>query len=141
MRKLTILCTVLALLVGALAGTALAKGGFKAKTFNFEGDVVSTSTTSVVVDVVKGNGAARQFEGQQKTFVVSASTRVDREDVRILPTDLVAGEEVRVQSKAPAGSTDNFPARKISAKDDGGTTGGTTNETTDGTTEDNGGAN
>lgn len=113
--KLTILCTVLALLVGALAGTS--QGRLQGKAYNFEGDVVSA--TSVVV-VAKGNGAARQFEGQHKTFVVGPSTRVDRDDVRVLPTDLVPGEEVRVQSRAPAGSTDDFPARRISARDNGG---------------------
>ena len=43
--------------------------------------------------------------------------------------DPVAGEEVRVQSKAAATQKDKFPARRISATDDGcGTTGGTSED-------------
>ena len=141
MRRAVILAT-LALLLLVVAGVTaaqdpLAKGGNSNKTYNLRGEVVSASDTSVVVDVEKGNGAARQFEGQQKTFVVSSATRVDREEVRISAADLVAGEEVRVQSRAAANLTDDFPTRRTSVKDDGG---GTTGGPTSGTTEDSGGS-
>jgi hypothetical protein len=121
-----ILPVILALVVGAMAGTALAKGGVKSTTYNFKGTLVSESGTTAVVGITQGNGAARKFVGQQLTFTVASSTRVDRDDVPVSLSSLV-GEEVRIQSKAPGNTTNNFPARRISAEsgeDNGGTTSG-----------------
>ena len=120
MRRLIVVGMLVALLVAAVGGTALAKqgrGGADRATFNFKGTVVSTSSDAVVVDVENGNKKARAFEGQRLSFAVTADTRVERDDVRVAITDLAAGEEVKVQSRAPRDATE-FSARKVDAKGD-----------------------
>jgi hypothetical protein len=120
-RRFIVVGMLVALLVAAVGGTALAKGqgrgGADRATFNFKGTVVSASSDAVVVDVEDGNKKARAFEGQQLSIAVTEDTRVERDDVRVAITDLAAGEEVRVQSKAPRDATE-FSARKVDAKGD-----------------------
>lgn len=141
MRRVMIVGMLMAVLVAALTGTAIAqgqgqgqgrgqgeesgqgqgrgqgRGGFDESTFNFKGTVVSTSSDAVVVAVEDGNKKARAFEGQQVSFAVNESTRVERDDTTIAVTELVPDEEVRVQSKAPRDATE-FTARKVDVKDD-----------------------
>lgn len=127
MRRVAMFGAVLALIVLSLGGVAVAKGqgkghgkgqghgGGKVSTFVFKGTVVEASDDSVLVEVEGGNRKARAFVGRQVSFGVMESTMVERDDAPISATELLPEEEVTVQSKAPAGSTE-FTARKISSE-------------------------
>jgi hypothetical protein len=125
MRKATILTLVAALLVALTAGMAVAKGkpadkGSKGKgpavvTYVFKGTVAEVGEGSLVVDVEKGNKAARPFAGQQVRFAVTEATKVELNEEEAAPSDLEAGDEVVVQSKAKKGAT-SFEARIVSAE-------------------------
>jgi hypothetical protein len=92
---MAILVAVAALMVALVAGTAAAKGGGGMKTFNFKGDAISENGSSISVEVTDGNR-----RGREAAEVVAADG------------------EVRVQSKAPEGSSDGFVARKVTVEAD-----------------------
>jgi hypothetical protein len=121
MRRMMMVGMLVAILVVAVAGVAVAKGqgrgGHDESTFNFKGTVVEAGGDAVVVAVEDGNKKARAFEGQQVSFAVDGNTRIkDDDDTLIAAADLTPGEEVRVQAKAPRDATE-FTARKIDVKD------------------------
>ncbi len=72
---------------------------------------------SVTVDVEKGNRAARgKFVGQEPaTFAVNSATKIERNDEDAGLTDVQVGDEVKIQSKAPASAT-TFTARQLQAE-------------------------
>ena len=112
-----ILAAIAALVVALAAGTATAKqnGKYRA-TYNFEGTVqeVSADGSYVVVDVTGGNKRARAHLGIQQFGVTGATTvEINEEDAAL--SDLAAGDEVDVQSKAAKDATE-FVARKISVE-------------------------
>ena len=117
MRKTVILMAVAALMVALVAGTAAAKQGGKGKaTYNFDGTVqeVASDGSYVVVDVTDGNKRARAHLGIQQ-FGVTPETKIEVNEEEAELSDLVAGDEVRVQSKAAKDATE-FVARKISVE-------------------------
>ena len=122
-RKAAILAVLAAILVAMLGGTAGAKGGkVKTKTCNFKGTVtaVAEDGSSVSVEVTGGNKAAREAakgREQPMVFPVSGSTKVGIDGQDAAVTDVVVGDPVKVQSKAPE-DADEFPARKISVEHD-----------------------
>jgi preprotein translocase subunit YajC len=125
MKKATLLMLVAALLVALTAGTAAAKGkpaykGSKGKgpavvTYVFEGTVAEVGEGSLLVDVEKGNKAARPFAGQQVRFAGTEATKVELNEEEATLSDLQAGDEVVVQSKAKKGAT-SFEARVVSVE-------------------------
>ena len=121
MKKATILVAVAALMVALLAGTATAEskkgpgGGSAVKTYNFEGTIAEIGEDSVVVEVTKGNKAARPFVGQAVPFAVTAETKIEVDEAEATLSDLVVGDEVSVQSRAPR-DAQSFTARKIEAE-------------------------
>jgi preprotein translocase subunit YajC len=125
MKRATIFALVAALLVALTAGTALAKGkpadkGSKGKgpavvTYVFKGTVTEVGEGSLLVDVEKGNRAARPFAGQQVRFAVTEATKVELNEEEAALSDLQAGDKVVVQSKAKKGAT-SFEARVVSAE-------------------------
>ena len=124
MRKMAILVAVAALMVTLVAGTAAAKGGGGMKTFNFKGDAVSENGSSISVEVSDGNRrgreAAEAHPGVPMVFaVVGGTTKVEIDDAPASLAEVVAADgEVRVQSKAPEGSSDGFVARRITVETD-----------------------
>ncbi len=112
-----LLMAVAALVVALAAGTATAKqNGKNVSTYNFKGTVeeVALDGSYVVVDVTDGNKRARAHLGIQQ-FGVTEDTKVEvNEEVAAL-SDLVGGDEVKVQSKAAKDATE-FVARKISVE-------------------------
>jgi hypothetical protein len=94
-----------ALLLALMAEVALAKGpnsgpgGGDAKTFNFKGTVDSINLedpTSVGVDVDKGNGRAKVYEGQTLTFTVGTTTKIEVDEDKASLNELTVGDEVKV---------------------------------------------
>ncbi len=117
MRKIMVLMMVAALVVALAAGTASAKQGGKGiATYNFKGTIqeVATDGSYVVVDVTDGNRRAREHLGVQQ-FGVTSDTKVKVNEVEAQLSDLVVGDEVKVQSKAAKDAT-AFVARKISVE-------------------------
>ena len=124
MKKITLLALVGALMLALVGGTAVAapgkgKGGTKDKviTYTLFGTVTAVGEGSVTVDVEKGNKAARmKFVGQEPaTFAVDSGTKIERNDEDALLTDVQVGDEVKIQSKAPASAT-TFTARQLHAE-------------------------
>ena len=112
-----ILMAVAALLVALVAGTAAAEQGGKDRaTYNFDGTVqeVASDGSYVVVDVTDGNKRARAHLGIQQ-FGVTSDTKIEVNEEEAELSALSAGDEVRVQSKAPKDATE-FVARKISVE-------------------------
>lgn len=119
MRKLMLLMAVAALVVALGAGTATAKQNGKNKaTYNFKGTVVAVAGDGsyLEVDVTDGNKRARAHLGLQQ-FGVTEDTRLEIDDEDVDLSAFVAGDEVRVQSKA-AKDAEEFVARKISVETD-----------------------
>jgi PDZ domain-containing secreted protein len=117
MRKLMLLAVVAAMVVALAAGTATAKQNGKDRaTYNFKGTIqgVAEDGSYVVVDVTDGNKRARAHLGEQQ-FGVNEDTEVEINEEDALLSDLVPGEEVKVQSKAAKDATE-FVARKISVE-------------------------
>jgi len=117
MKRLMILATVMALVVALAAGTATAKQNGKDRaTYNFKGTVeeVAEDGSYVVVDVTDGNKRARAHLGLQQ-FGVTEDTKVEINEEDAAVADLVTGDEVKVQSKAPKDATE-FMARRISVE-------------------------
>ena len=117
MRKLILLAAVAALLVALAAGAATAKQNGKDRaTYNFKGTVeeVAEDGSYVVVDVTDGNKRAREHLGIQQ-FGVTEDTKVEVNEEDAALSDLVAGDEAKVQSKAAKDATE-FVARKISVE-------------------------
>jgi hypothetical protein len=117
MRRLMLLAVVAALVVALAAGTATAKqNGKNRATYNFKGTVqeVAIDGSYVVVDVTDGNKRARAHLGVQQ-FGVTEDTKVEINEEDATVSDLTAGEEVKVQSKAAKDATE-FEARKISVE-------------------------
>ncbi len=117
MRNLMLLAAVMALVVALAAGTATAKqNGKNRATYNFKGTVqeVAADGSYVVVDVTDGNKRARAHLGVQQ-FGVTEDTKVEINEEDGFLSDLVAGDEVEVQSKAAKDATE-FVARKISVE-------------------------
>lgn len=111
------------LAVALAAGAAVAapgkgKGGTKDKvvTYSLFGTVKAVGEDSVTVDVEKGNKAARvKLVGQEPaTFAVDSETKIERNDEDAALTDVQVGDEVKIQSKAPASAT-TFTARQLQA--------------------------
>ncbi len=112
-----LLMAVAALVVALAAGTATAKqNGKNRATYNFKGTVqeVAAGGSYLTVDVTDGNRRAREHLGVQQ-FGVTEDTKVEINEVEAAVSDLVVGEEVKVQSKAPKDATE-FVARKISVE-------------------------
>ncbi len=112
-----LLMAVAALVVALAAGTATAKqNGKNRATYNFKGTVqeVALDGSYVVVDVTDGNKRARDHIGIQQ-FGVTEDTKVEINEEDATVSDLVAGDEVKVQSKA-AKDAPEFVARKISVE-------------------------
>ena len=119
LRKATILMAVVALMVALVAGAAAAKqGGKNMATYNFKGTIeeVGADGDYVVVDVSGGNRAAREHLGIQQ-FGVTPATRIEVNDQAAALSDLVPGDEVKVQSKAAKDATE-FAARKVSVENE-----------------------
>lgn len=117
MRKLMLLAAVAALVVALAAGTATAKqNGKNRATYNFKGTVeqVAEDGSYVVVDVTDGNRRARAHLGVQQ-FGVTEETKIEINEEDALLSELVPGDEVKVQSKAAKDATE-FVARKISVE-------------------------
>ena len=117
MKKVLILMAVVSLMVALVAGTAAAKqNGKNLATYNFEGTVeeLADDGSYVVVDVTDGNKRGRAHLGIQQFGVTSdTEIEVNEEDAQL--SDLAAGDEIRVQSKAPKDATE-FVIRKISTE-------------------------
>ena len=112
-----ILMTVAALMVALAAGTATAKQSGKGMaTYNFEGTIqeVAADGSYVVVDVIDGSRRAREHLGVQQ-FGITSDTTVEVNEVDAELSDLAAGDEVTVQSRAAKDATE-FVARKISVE-------------------------
>lgn len=117
MKRLMILAVVAALAVALAAGTATAKqSGKNMATYNFKGTIgeVAADGNYVVVDVTGGNRAARDHTGVQE-FGVTSATSIEVDDQAAVLSDLVPGDQVKVQSKAARDATE-FAARKISVE-------------------------
>ena len=117
MRKATILMAVVALMVALVAGSAAAKqGGKNMATYNFKGTIeeVGADGNYVVVDVTGGNRAARGHSGIQQ-FGVTPAIRIEVDGQTAALSDLVPGDQVKVQSKAARDATE-FAARKVSVE-------------------------
>ncbi len=117
MRKAMILMAVAALMVALVAGTAAAKQSGKDRaTYNFKGTVeeVAADGSYVVVDVTDGNRRAREHLGTQQ-FGVTSNTKIEVNEEDAELSALAAGDEVKVQSKAPKDATE-FVARNISVE-------------------------
>jgi len=117
MKRLMVLAAVAALVVALMAGTATAKqNGKNRATYNFKGTVqeVAVDGSYVVVDVTDGNKRAREHLGTQQ-FGVTEDTKVEINEEDAAVSDLVVGEEVKVQSKAAKDATE-FVARNISVE-------------------------
>jgi hypothetical protein len=131
MRKVTILVAVATLMVALVAGTAAAKqnGKYRA-TYNFKGTLeeVASDGSYVAVDVTDGNGRGRDIAeayaednpGEPMVFPVTSETKVEINDAPASPSDLVIGNEVKIQSKAAkdATSATTFDARKVSVENE-----------------------
>ena len=143
MKKMTLLALVAALVVALTAGTAVAKPGKgkgpkkeKTVTYVFQGTVAEVNqagtdpTTglpitdpdtgepvedAVVVDVKKGNKAAKSYVGQQAEFAVDSATKIERNDQEAPLAKIQQGDKVMVQVEAPASAT-SFAAKIISAE-------------------------
>lgn len=110
-----------ALMLALLAGTAVAKSGKGTVTYNFHGIVTEVTDSSVIVDVKKGNKAGRTFiaaNGASQTFDVTSSTKIEVEDLDATLADIAAGDEVKVQVKAPANATSPLTARQLEVEDE-----------------------
>jgi enolase len=117
MRKAMILLATVALMVALVGSTAAAKQGGKDRaTYNFKGTVqeVAVDGNYVVVDVTGGNKRARAHLGLQQ-FGVMPETKIEVSEEEANLSDLVQGDEVKVQSKAAKNATE-FDARKISVE-------------------------
>lgn len=117
MRNAVILLATVALMVTLVAGVATAKqGGKNRATYNFKGTVqeVAADGSYVVVDVTGGNKSARAHLGIQQ-FAVTPETKIEVNEVEAELSTLVAGDDVKVQSKAAKDAT-QFGARKISVE-------------------------
>ena len=117
MRKAVILLATVALMVTLVAGVATAKqGGKNRATYNFKGTVqeVAADGSYVTVDVTGGNSRAREHLGLQQ-FGVTTETEIEVNEEEAALSDLVAGDDVNVQSKAAKDAT-QFGARKISVE-------------------------
>jgi hypothetical protein len=127
MRKHVVLLLVAALVTALTAGTAAAKPGkgkgpkpVKTVTYVFEGTVAQTpaaDATSLTVNVTGGNKAGRTAaKGRpQMDFGVVAngtkdSTKIELDGARVALSELRAGDEVVVQSKAPRARPASPPA-------------------------------
>ena len=112
-----ILLATVALVVALFGGTAAAKQGGKDRaTYNFNGTVqgVAADGTHVVVEVTGGNKRARAHLGLRQ-FGVTPETKIEVGGEEASLSDLVPGDEVKVQSKAAKDATE-FGARKISVE-------------------------
>jgi hypothetical protein len=110
---------VVALMVALVAGSAAAKqGGKNMVTYNFKGTIeeVGADGNYLVVDVTGGDRAARGHAGLQE-FGVTPATRIEVDDQAAALSDLVPGDEVKVQSKAARDATE-FAARKVSVENE-----------------------
>ena len=119
MRKATTIMAFVALMVALVAGSAAAKqGGKNMATYNFKGTIeeVVADGNYVVVDVTGGNRAAREHVGVQE-FGVTPATSIEVDDQAAVLSDLVPGDQVKVQSKAARDATE-FAARKISGENE-----------------------
>jgi len=116
-KRITVLMAVMALVVALMAGSVSAKqNGKNRATYNFKGVVqeVAEDGSYLVVDVTGGNKRARAHIGPQ-SFGVTPDTRVEVNDEDAALSALVAGDEVKVQSKAAKDAT-VFDARKVSVE-------------------------
>ena len=112
-----LLMAVAALVVALAAGTATAKqNGKNRATYNFKGTVqeIAVDGSYVVVDVTDGNRRAREHLGVQQ-FGVTEDTKIEINEEDALLSELVPGDEVKVQSKAAKDATE-FVGRKISVE-------------------------
>ncbi|HET7481081.1 MAG TPA: hypothetical protein VFJ72_16370 [Rubrobacteraceae bacterium] len=127
MKKTMALVLVVALMVAMFAGIAEAKGrpagkgkpadkGNPVVTYVFKGDVASVQDGSVTVDVQRANKFAQSYVGQQVEISVSDSTRIVKDDAPATLTDLVRGDKVVVQSRAPRLGAESFTASGIVAE-------------------------
>ncbi len=128
MRKTMVLVAVAALMVALVAGSAAAKqNGKNVATYNFKGTLVEVAPdgSSVSVNVTDGNGRGREVaeayalaHPDEPMVFLTPETKVEIDDAPATLSDLAAGDEVRVQSKAPKNAPTNFVARKISVEDE-----------------------
>ncbi len=128
MRKTMMLVAVAALMVALVAGSAAAKQkGKNTATYNFKGTLVEVAPdgSSVSVDVTDGNGRGREvaeayaLERPNEPMVfLTPETKVEIDDAPASLSDLAAGDEVRVQSKAPKNAPTTFVARQISVENE-----------------------
>ena len=145
MKKTALLALIGALVVALVAGTAVAKpgsdnSGKKKVTYVFHGTVTALTQAvtdpntglpipdpntglpvedSVTVDVKQGNKAARTFvaaNGNPQTFKVDANTEVNESEDATL-ADVVVGDRVKVQVKAPPSAT-ALTARQLQVKNE-----------------------
>lgn len=126
LRRTVLLVMALLLVVATAAGTADARSPkakpAKAKkqpvVYVFKGEIAEVGGDSVTVSVEKGNKFARSFAGDQVEFAVSESTKVVKDDIRVSPAELAAGDEVVVRSRAERGAA-SFTANIIVAQTPG----------------------
>ena len=128
MRKTMMLVAVAALMVALVAGSATAKQkGKNTATYNFKGTLVEVAPdgSSVSVDVTDGNKRGREvaeayaLEHPNEPMVfLTPETKVEIDDAPASFSDLAAGDEVHVQSKAPKNAPTTLVARQISVENE-----------------------
>lgn len=95
------------------------KGHGKAKNHVFKGTVVSidAATSTVVVNIVKGNKRARAFKGTDVTFTLDKVRKIrvrdTNGDTKRDLADVQVGDRVQVQAKFAKGAEGPFAARKF----------------------------
>lgn len=127
MKRSMIFVVAAALMISMVAGVAQAKGrpagkgkpegkGNPMVTYVFKGSIASVQDGSVTVDVNRGNKFARSYAGQQMEIAVDDATRVVKDDAPATLGDLVPGDKVVVQSRAPRLGAESFTAKRIVAQ-------------------------
>jgi hypothetical protein len=123
-HRLLVTIAIAALACASIAATASAERGGKGKLFQFRGEVVTASSTSVQVTVEGGNHAALRAmlgQSQTQTFQIGPNTEilVWTKGVPHVASwgDLKASDWVQVNIRAKAGSSladveANAPARR-----------------------------
>ncbi len=115
-------------MVALVAGSAAAKQkGENTATYNFKGTLVEVAPdgSSVSVNVTDGNGRGREVaeayalaHPDEPMVFLTPETKVEIDDAPASLSDLAAGDEVHVQSKAPKKAPTTFVAHKISVENE-----------------------
>jgi hypothetical protein len=124
LKRSIIFLLAASLLLAMVAGVAQAKGrpvdkgkpagkGNPVVTYVFKGEIATVNDGSISVDVEKGNHFASSYAGQQVEFSVSDASKIVKDDAEVSVTDLAAGDNMLVQSRAPKQGAESFAARAV----------------------------